>query len=381
MKILLADLDHPLSRIIGRFESVFQYRTGIFSTIARLRRLYENADFVYLHPHHGLEQIYSKQIAATGFRDAQSGKAIISQIESTDTTHQTGTENLLLGGFIERRNLIESKLRSEFDEVVYSPTIGLLDDVAEKISADLFLLDRNEFEHRDAEVIGSKQDLWLHQTGQLSPGVIFNTTNGPIVIDRDCKITPFTYIEGPFYAAPKCHLDNVRITGGTILGDGCRVGGEIENSIFGRYSNKHHEGFVGHSIIGNWVNLGALTTTSDLKNNYGQVRLQLPVDRFPSPASAHETLNTQTIKFGSVLGDCVKTAIGTMLNTGTVIDAGSNIFGGSPPAYVPPLSWGITGRGYLPGRFLEDSEKIFARRDQMLHPGMNDLVALLSHLI
>ena len=370
MKFLLVDLDHPAGRVLSRFEPVFAYRNGIFSAIDRIRRLHPDAVPVYLHPDARLERLFADRLGLVPFRTDQA-KVDLSAFSSEDAHTIT-----------DRCSFVETELQSLYDDVEFSAdVVALLDDAPARIAADLFLLNREDFEHRQAaQLIGAKQDLWIHHSVEVPPGVVFDTREGPVVIDERCSLTPFTYIAGPFYAAPDCHLDNARITGGTVLGSGCRVGGEIENSLFGRFSNKHHEGFVGHSLIGNWVNLGALTTTSDLKNNYGEIRLQLPQERFPTRASSFFTLETSRIKFGSIIGDCVKTAIGTMLNTGTVVDAGSNIFAGSPSSYVPPLSWGITGHSYRPGRFLEDCEKIFARRRQVVHPTMQELVSLLSHL-
>jgi glucose-1-phosphate thymidylyltransferase len=371
MKLLLVDLDHPAGRVLSRFESIFAYRNGIFSAIDRLRRLHPDAVLVYLHPDARLEKLFADRSGLLPFRSDGS------TIDLADSFAKPGLS------ITDRRSFIENELQAlDFDAFEFPPDIlSLLDEAPARIAADLFLLRREDFEHRAAAVItGAKQDLWIHHSVDLPEGVVFDTREGPIVIDRDCSLTPFTYIAGPFYAAPGCHLDNVRITGGTVLGDGCRVGGEIENSLFGRFSNKHHEGFVGHSLIGNWVNLGALTTTSDLKNNYGEIRLHLPEDRFPTRASSLIPIKTGKIKFGSIIGDCVKTAIGTMINTGTVIDAGSSIFGGTPFSYVPPLSWGLTGHSYRPGRFLEDCEKIFARRKQSVPSSMKELVSMLSHL-
>lgn len=346
---LLVDVDHPASRPICRFQSMFQYRDGIFSPVERLKvkrpELFDSSSqIVFLHLDSELETMYADQLGAIPYRQ----KHTDIQIEKFgDLASSTELKDILVQRY---ENRIEWSKNP----------IELLSLVGKQIHADLALLNKNNF------VVGDSESVLIHSSVTLPPGVIFNSANGPIVIDAGCQFTPFSYIEGPFYAAPGCYLDNVRITGGTILGNGCRVSGEIENSIFGNFSNKHHEGFVGHSVIGNWVNLGALTTTSDLKNNYGYVRLQLPTDRFPSRASSFFVYDTQTIKFGSILGDCVKTAIGTLLNTGTVIDAGCNVFGGAPHAYVPPLSWGNSGHAYQPARFIEDCKKIFSRRDQSL---------------
>ena len=240
-------------------------------------------------------------------------------------------------------------------------------------------------------IVGDPLQLFIHESAKILPGSVFDTRGGPIIIDRDVQISPFCYFEGPVYAGPGARLDNLRLTGGSVLGPGVRAGGEIENSIFDAFSNKHHEGFVGHSILGRWVNLGALTTTSDLKNNYGGVRLQidnaypiapdlvpLAAAGGPGPdATTHPALlDTGTIKFGSLIGDCVKTAIGTLLNTGTVLDAGSNVFGGSPPKYLPPLAWGLEGRSYDRERFLADCAKIFARREQTPPDALPELTRL-----
>lgn len=370
---LLVDVDHPASRPLCRFQSMFQYRDGIFSPLERLILNHSeigetNTELVYFHFDSKLEAIYSKQIGATPFREKHADFRI---------------EEFKLNEFgdISSNSEFKSMLQQYYQNRIEwsnNPT-ELLSSISSQIKKDTDLIQKANFQSVQSDIVmGDSNLVFIHSSIKLPPGIIFNTLNGPIVIDADCKFTPFSYIEGPFYAAPGCYLDNVRITGGTILGKGCRVSGEIENSIFGNFSNKHHEGFVGHSVIGNWVNLGALTTTSDLKNNYGHVRLQLPTDQFPSRASSFFVYDTQTIKFGSILGDCVKTAIGTLLNTGTVIDAGCNVFGGAPHAYVPPLSWGNSGHVYRPARFIEDCQKIYARRGQSIPPDFEMIVNRLA---
>lgn len=380
MKYLLVDLDHGAARILSRFESPFHLREGIFSLPDRLRRLHPDAELVYLHPDAGLEILVSRHFGFEAFRAAY--PHINLDEFAREILFTTNTSLPAWPGVEERRAWAIRHLASHFPERMHfsSDPMQMLDVAPARIAEDLFLLDRADFHHADAQLIGARHDLWIHRSISVPPGVVFDTTDGPVVLDRDCHLSPFTFIRGPFYAAPECHMDNARITGGTILGEGCRVGGEIENCIFGRFSNKHHEGFVGHSLIGNWVNLGALTTTSDLKNNYGHVRLQLPSEIFPHRASTYYTLDTGRIKFGSIVGDCVKTAIGTMLNTGTVLDAASSVFAGAPPPYLPSLSWGLTGHAYRPGRFLEDSEKIFARRQRPVPDVMKEMVKLLAHL-
>jgi hypothetical protein len=132
--------------------------------------------------------------------------------------------------------------------------------------------------------------------------------------------------------------------------------GEVEETAVLGYSNKAHDGFLGHSLLGRWVNLGALTTNSDLKNNYGPIRI----------GSRNGLGETGMLKLGCFLGDHTKTAIGTMLNTGTVVGPGANVFGDAmPPKWVPPFAWG-TGESrarYRKEDFLETALQVMRRRD------------------
>jgi hypothetical protein len=131
------------------------------------------------------------------------------------------------------------------------------------------------------------------------------------------------------------------------------VRGEIASSVFLGYANKAHDGFVGHSIVGHWVNLGAGTTTSNLKNTYGLVRL----------TAAGEQIETGRLNVGTLFGDHAKTAIGTMLGTGTIISAGANVFGGPPPKYLLPFAWGVGGESMTEEGFLRVAQRVMARRD------------------
>ena len=125
--------------------------------------------------------------------------------------------------------------------------------------------------------------------------------------------------------------------------------------MFLGYANKSHDGFVGHSVVGHWVNLGAMTTTSNLKNTYGPVRLEI----------AGERIETGRQNLGTLFGDHAKTAIGTMLATGTVVSAGANVFGApTPPKYVPPFAWGAEGAERLTREgFLRVAERVMIRRN------------------
>jgi hypothetical protein len=145
------------------------------------------------------------------------------------------------------------------------------------------------------------------------------------------------------------------------------VRGEVADSVFVGYSNKAHDGHMGHALLGRWVNLGAGTINSDLKNTYSSVRLRLPDGE----------VDTGLMKCGSFLGDHVKTGIGTLLTTGAVIGAATNVFGGRmPPQYVPPFSWGEGDRlgEYRVDEFLATAEIAMRRRGVELTEGMRHVL-------
>jgi hypothetical protein len=194
---------------------------------------------------------------------------------------------------------------------------------------------------------------------KVEPGAVFDVRQGTIVIDLGAEIRNGTRLEGPTYVGP-----GTRVLGGfirgSVFGPECRVQGEIAASVFLGFANKSHYGFVGHSVVGHWVNLGAGTTTSNLKNTYGSVRLEVDGER----------IETNRTNLGTFFGDHAKTAIGTMLTTGTVVSAGANVFGTpTPPKYVPPFAWGSTGNERMSeDGFLRVAERVLTRRNVTFSP-------------
>jgi UDP-N-acetylglucosamine diphosphorylase/glucosamine-1-phosphate N-acetyltransferase len=173
------------------------------------------------------------------------------------------------------------------------------------------------------------------------------------VIEEGAEVRSGTRLEGPCFIGPYA-----RVLGGfirqSVIGAWSVVRGEISTSLFLGFANKAHDGFVGHSVIGHWVNLGAGTTTSNLKNTYGEVRLDLPSGR----------VETGRQYLGALIGDHAKAAIGTMFPTGSVVGAGANVFGtGRPPKYIPPMSWGEDGATQVSKEgFLAIAERVMPRR-------------------
>jgi len=192
----------------------------------------------------------------------------------------------------------------------------------------------------------------------VEPGAVLDLRAGPIWLEAGSTVRAFSRLAGPAHIG-----SGTELLGGTVstvsIGPKCRIHGEVEECIILGYTNKAHDGFLGHSYVGAWVNLGALTTNSDLKNNYGPVRVWTPAGE----------VDTGALKLGCMLGDHVKTGIGTLLNTGTVVGAGSSIVGpGMPPKYVPPFTWGTgtTSAEYELDKFLSVAETVMRRRDVVL---------------
>lgn len=184
-----------------------------------------------------------------------------------------------------------------------------------------------------------KEGAYLNNPGQIyvgkgtliESGVFLNAEKGPIYIEENVRVRPPTVIDGPSYIGQGTIIDGAKIREGCSIGPVCRISGEVEESIFYAYSNKHHEGFVGHSYVGEWVNIAALTTTSDLKNTYGEIKVHLKGKK----------INTGQLKVGSFIGDHTKIGIGTLLEVGCIIGVACNIFGGGNiPKYIPSFSWG-----------------------------------------
>ena len=163
---------------------------------------------------------------------------------------------------------------------------------------------------------------------------MINASMGPVYIGKGAEIMEGSVIRGPFAMGEgACLKLGTKVYGATTLGPRCVVGGEIKNSILFGYSNKAHDGYLGDSVIGEWCNLGAGTTNSNLKNNASEVKIWTPKGE----------LNAG-LKCGVLMGDFSRTAINTSINTGTVIGVGCNVFGtGLTPKYIPNFSWGSEG--------------------------------------
>ena len=189
--------------------------------------------------------------------------------------------------------------------------------------------------------------------------VTINASKGPVYIGKNSEIMEGSIIRGPLALCEGAVLKlGTKIYGPTTVGPYSKVGGEVNNSVISGYSNKGHDGFLGNSVIGEWCNLGADTNTSNLKNNYAEVRLwDYESGRFASTG----------LQFcGLMMGDHSKCAINTMFNTGTVVGVCANIFGsGFPRNFVPSFSWGGSQgfTTYLTSKAFEVAKIVMSRRN------------------
>lgn len=202
----------------------------------------------------------------------------------------------------------------------------------------------------------SQDNFHIAPDAEIGPGAVIDNRHGPVVIDSRAVIGPLSYIQGPCAVGADTQILRGNIREGCSFGPCCRVGGEVEESIFQGYTNKYHDGFMGHAYLGSWVNLGAMTTNSDLKNNYRDIAVSV----------RGRMVDTASTKVGSFIGDHSKTGIGTLINTGVSIGFSCNIFGGTlvTSREVPSFSWGDE-RGYevyKPEKALEVARTVMARR-------------------
>lgn len=180
-------------------------------------------------------------------------------------------------------------------------------------------------------VFYAPDNILIEAGAEIEAGAVLDARSGPIYIAKKTIIKPHSYLKGPL-----------------SIGPDCRIGGEVTHAIFHGYSNKAHYGFIGHAYIGEWVNLGAGTTNSNLKNNYGSVKVR--------------GADTGQQFMGCLVGDFAKTGIGTLINTGSVIGLGANVLGGQvTPKSVPDFQWDGTNR-YRLEAFLKAAEAMMGRR-------------------
>ncbi|MEI7812312.1 MAG: putative sugar nucleotidyl transferase [Ignavibacteria bacterium] len=213
--------------------------------------------------------------------------------------------------------------------------------------------------HPGAHLVES-DNIFIAEGAEIKPGAVLDASLGPIYIDKNATVFANSVVEDTVYLGEYSQIRScAQVYHGVSIGKMCKVGGEVEDTVILSYSNKQHSGFLGHAYLGSWVNIGADTNCSDLKNNYGFVKVYVN----------GEIVDSGVQFLGVIMGDHSKTAINTMFNTGTIAGYSCNIFGaGFPDKYLPSFSWGgaDTVTTYDIQKSIETAEKVMLRRNYIM---------------
>ncbi len=348
---------HPLSYL----HPVFDLRTGILSLKEKIEKHFADAKVILKVRDYLAESVKSNHSnylvnEFDGIDEITfiNGRIIINskikeQIEKLKVGELLASENNLLS--------FKSNLKS-VEKLLGRDTIGLNDlsnfknielqgkvinypwelvnNNAKEIISDFDLLVDKKKSNINCELsknvsLLNEQNIFIGKDTTIKPGVVIDATDGPIYIGNNVKIFPNAVIQSPCFIGDNSQIKiGAKIYEGTSIGEFCKVAGEVEGSIVHSYANKQHEGFLGHSYIAPWCNLGADTNTSDLKNNYSNVKVFIN----------DEQVDTGSMFIGLIMGDHSKSAINTQFNTGTVVGISSNVFASDfPPKYIPSFSW------------------------------------------
>ena len=215
---------------------------------------------------------------------------------------------------------------------------------------------RNEIVNSDQNLqVINPSNIWIGEPDKVKPAVVIDASKGSVIIEKNVDIGPFSYLKGPLFIGEGTIISPHSQIKESVLGPVCRVGGEVAGTIIQGWSNKVHDGYLGDAFLGEWVNLGAGTNNSNLKNNYTSVKVTVN----------GKIIDTGSLFIGSFIGDHSKTAIGTQLNTGTSIGTGCNIVSkGFPPRFIQPFTWLMNGKHVSTKieTFIKTGETVKSRR-------------------
>ena len=365
---------------------VFDLRCGIFSLKEKLMRRFPQKS-VYLLCRKYLEEIVKNQhpdVAINELPDESTkyclfinGRLLadaefLNRLEMDELiyTHKGTVVAALLGAgnrqrlIVNKHNIVDFKETKDVQTVEIKANLinypwDLVHQNSKQIEADF--TDLNEGGQslgnvsKDAILLNSP-NIRIGINSVIKAGAVLDAEHGPIYIGEKVTIMSNTVIEGPAFIGDNSIIKiGAKIYAGTSIGEWCKVGGEVEETILHSFSSKQHDGFLGHSYLGQWVNLGADTNNSNLKNNYSSVRLFID----------GEFIDSGSQFVGLFMGDHCKSGINTMFNTGTVVGAMSNIYGGGfPPKNIPSFAWGGSD-GFVQHdleKALETARIVMARR-------------------
>ncbi|MCU0849302.1 MAG: hypothetical protein MUD12_15580 [Spirochaetes bacterium] len=363
---------------------LWEIRSGAFSFRERMEN-FASSNFpgskIYLHTRDYLAPYFREKYPGLKINEYPAdGETLLVSSTVYPGTDIAGLEpgsSIRIGGRTVAVNVPPGMISSDFGKIINdgsvrrmgpgetgspSSIVGFIWDLVGgnslRISGDFdFFGNRTSFIPDNVTILGERGHLYIEEGAIVDQQVVIDLRGGPVIIRGGTKIYPFTYLQGPCYVGRNCVLSGARVREGVSIGDCCRIGGEVEDSIFHGFSNKYHDGFIGHSYVGEWVNLGAMTSNSDLKNNYSNVSVHLPGGR----------VDTGQKKVGCFVGDFVKASIGTLINTGSVLGTGAMLVhsGALTPAHVPPFRWfigsSVENRDWFQG-FIKTAAEMMSRR-------------------
>ncbi len=345
---------------------VSEMRCGILSFSERWQKLLEidTVSYItedYLQIKFPKPQLEESLFIVPNFLPSDS---VLSQIKQLQLGEALVYENELLAARIHMKDFslqsIEKMIDIHEELLFFTRPTDLFSYNKEAIDFDFELLTRNRTSQSLSKtngLIGAVEDLFIEEGAEVEYSTL-NTKTGKIYIGKDSEVMEGCHLRGPITLGEGSKFNlGAKVYGPTTIGPHCKVGGEVNNIVIFGYSNKGHDGFVGNSVIGEWCNLGADTNSSNLKNNYAEVKMwNYRTKRFQ---------NTGLQFAGLIMGDHSKTAINTQLNTGTVVGVAANIFkNGFPPNLIESFSWGgFKGdEKFKLDKAYEVAEKAMARR-------------------
>ncbi|MCF6147586.1 MAG: hypothetical protein E3K37_02900 [Candidatus Kuenenia sp.] len=375
--------------------ATFELRCGLYTPLERASKLYPGAIITlfcrdYLTD--VLKERYNLEVNAPRKPENSclfiNGRAILSHPVPPEGPEEIGIQGdtviylrlkkntagkISFEKFPEENNI--EKLKNLFPRVdIRVPVLHYFWDIikhnASQITEDFSLFvreGRNAGKDYEGAYLINKDKIYIGKDSRVKPCCVIDAENGPVYIGNNVTISPNTTVEGPVYIGDNSVVQpNSRLRRGTNIGEVCKIGGENVNTIFHSYTNKQHDGFLGDSYIGSWVNIGADTTNSNLLNTYDSIKVQM----------GNELINTNNTFLGMAMGDHTKTAINTKIMTGSIFGFGCNIVTNLyPPKYLPSFSWcsdhGVIA--YTLEKVLRVAKIAMGRREKEMSPSEEEL--------
>jgi len=346
--------------------AAFEVRWGAFSMLDRICSSINKDDSIILVVRDELKEIISERYSDFSVNPDNIPPSIL--LPAHFSTIKNGLNNgkrLSNDMSLKDFNLFKDKLH--FEDLYLWDFIFDTKDILLRNDTKFFDMKIGGDFHESCIFLNQK-NIHISDSAKISAGVILDASEGPIIIDENAFIDIGVMIKGNTYIGKNSKINpGAKLNGEISIGPYCKIGGEVEATIFHGYSNKQHDGYIGHSYIGEWVNLGANTNNSDLKNNYGKIKFDL----------GFKKIDTNEMFIGSMIGDFSKIAISTMLNTGTYIGMGANVFGsGFQNKLIQSFSWGKKEVTDFK-KFLSTLEVVKSRRDENISEKEKNLLRTL----